>query len=166
MHQVLVPIDSDSDRALAQVSFVTALPMRPEQVTIVLAHAVANDGRGPEDDPIAALGSLFQWQPTQEAATEAQADQKPEPHRISSVLEAAKHLDESGYEFSVEEISHPVDEGIVSLAAELDVDHIVMGGRKRSPAGKVVFGSITHSVLTETDKPLTVTGDDHHVDAA
>jgi len=165
MHQILVPIDSDSDRALAQVSFVRSLPTSPDQLRIVLAHAVENDNRGPGDDPIAALGSLFQWQPQQEETNEPQVDQKPEPQKISSVLEAAEYLDEAGYEFSVEEISHPVEEGIVSLAAELDVDHIVMGGRKRSPAGKVVFGSVTHAVLTGTKKPLTVTGDAHHLDA-
>lgn len=47
-------------------------------------------------------------------------------------------------------------EAILSAAEEYDARYVVVGGRKRSPAGKALFGSVTQSVLLNTDVP-TVT---------
>ena len=63
-----------------------------------------------------------------------------------------------GFETSVRETGNPPAEGIVTLAEDVDADQIVTGGRKRSPAGKAIFGSVTQSVLLDTDRPVTVTG--------
>jgi nucleotide-binding universal stress UspA family protein len=49
------------------------------------------------------------------------------------------------------------DADIVAVADGNDVDAIVMSGRKRSPVGKAIFGSITQSVILETDRPVVVT---------
>lgn len=48
----------------------------------------------------------------------------------------------------------PADE-ILAVADEIDADSIVMSERQRSPAGKVLFGSITRSVLISTERPVT-----------
>jgi len=37
-------------------------------------------------------------------------------------------------------------------------DLLVMGGRKRSRAGKMLFGSTTQSVLFGTDYPVAIVG--------
>lgn len=49
---------------------------------------------------------------------------------------------------------------IVDVAEEISADQIVMGNRKRSPAGKALFGSVTQSVLLDTDRPVTVVSED------
>lgn len=47
-------------------------------------------------------------------------------------------------------------EKIIEVADEIEADQIVMSGRKQTPVGKVMFGSVTQSVLLNTDVPVTV----------
>jgi nucleotide-binding universal stress UspA family protein len=49
-------------------------------------------------------------------------------------------------------------EAIRRVADEVDADCIVLGGRKRSGLGSLLFGSVTRSVTLATDRPVTVTG--------
>lgn len=52
-------------------------------------------------------------------------------------------------------------EEIVTVAEELDARYVVVGGRRRSPVGKAVFGSTTQTVLLEADCPVvTVMADE------
>lgn len=43
---------------------------------------------------------------------------------------------------------------IVQYANEQDASYVVIGGRKRSPAGKAIFGSTTQSVLLNSTRPV------------
>lgn len=57
-------------------------------------------------------------------------------------------------------VGNPVEE-ILDHAAEADSQFIVIGGRKRSPTGKAIFGSATQSILLESDGPVvTVMSED------
>jgi nucleotide-binding universal stress UspA family protein len=44
-------------------------------------------------------------------------------------------------------VSEFVGETIVAVAHEVNADHLVIGGRKRTPAGNVVFGRTAQHVL-------------------
>jgi len=51
-------------------------------------------------------------------------------------------------------------EDIKSVAGEVDARFVVIGGRKRSPTGKALFGSETQSILLNADRPIvTVMGE-------
>ena len=48
---------------------------------------------------------------------------------------------------------------ILDTADEVDADLIALAGRrKRSPAGKALFGSTTQAVILETDRSVLVAG--------
>ena len=78
--------------------------------------------------------------------------------RIQSVRRARDHLQDHGVETIVRDDSGDTTDDIIQEAEEYDVDAIVLGGRKRSPAGKAIFGSVTQSVILNTDRPVVVTG--------
>jgi len=44
---------------------------------------------------------------------------------------------------------------LVELAAEVEADLVIVGGRKRSPAGKAAFGSTAQKVLLTAHCPVT-----------
>lgn len=50
-------------------------------------------------------------------------------------------------------VGEPVDE-ILAEAEERDARFLVLGGRKRTPVGKAVFGSVTQSVMLNAELPV------------
>lgn len=50
-------------------------------------------------------------------------------------------------------VGNPVDT-ILDEARRIDANYLVIGGRKRTPVGKAVFGSKTQSILLRTDLPV------------
>lgn len=43
---------------------------------------------------------------------------------------------------------------VVEYADEVDARYVVVGGRVRSPTGKALFGSVTQSILLNTERPV------------
>ena len=43
---------------------------------------------------------------------------------------------------------------ILRYASENGAEYVVVGGRKRSPVGKALFGSVTQSVLLNAERPV------------
>ncbi len=137
MHRVLIPVDTNEDRAIAQARYVTSLPDASESVEAYLLFIFTDDS---EDLP-------------------KDFKQFKSASRIGSVRRAQEHLEDHDIDVTVLEGSGDVEEGdILARADEYDVDAIVLGGRKRSPVGKAVFGSVTQSVILNTDLPVVVTG--------
>lgn len=134
MYHVLVPMDTDEDRALAQARYVAGLPDAAESVTATVLFVF-----GGEDVP-------EEW------------DRFKSATRIGAVRHAIEYLEEHDVEAEVIDESGDTAEFILREAEERDVDAVVLGGRKRSPAGKAIFGSVTQSVILNTDLPVVVTG--------
>lgn len=45
-------------------------------------------------------------------------------------------------------------QSVVDYVADQDTEYVVVGGRKRSPVGKAIFGSVSQSVLLNVDAPV------------
>ncbi|WP_148413145.1 universal stress protein [Haloferax sp. KTX1] len=128
MYHVVIGIDDDADHALACVEEVAKLPGDPGEKEVTLIHSFTDNPSG------------------------ASATQ------IHSVRTAGEFLEDRGIEYDVNESSGDPAEVIIEFADEEDADLIVTAGRKRSPAGKALFGSVTQTVILNSDRPVMVTG--------
>lgn len=64
-----------------------------------------------------------------------------------------KSVDDIGKTSYRGRVGDPSEE-IMDVAGREDSRYLVIGGRKRSPVGKAIFGSVTQSVLLEADRPV------------
>lgn len=54
---------------------------------------------------------------------------------------------------TVGRVGDPVDH-VHAVTQDIDARYVVIGGRKRSPTGKAIFGSQTQSILLNADRPV------------
>ncbi|WP_408960199.1 universal stress protein [Natrinema sp. 74] len=50
-----------------------------------------------------------------------------------------------------------IPDDVVQIAEEENCEHVFVSGKKRSPAGKAVFGDVAQSIILQFDGPVTVT---------
>ncbi|QSG01520.1 universal stress protein [Natranaeroarchaeum sulfidigenes] len=130
MYEILMPIDTSESRGRKQAAFVTALPGASESIHVSLLYVFDDENK---------------------AETTA-------PRQLSGGNAAFKRLREANVGIEqVSRIGKPAEQ-IVSVAEELDADLLVLGGRKHSPGRSALFGSVTQSVIRQTERPVTVTG--------
>lgn len=129
--RVLVPIDDDEERAVAQARTAASLPGADRDIEVTLLH-VDDDTSEDEQRSIRLLGSGKR---------------------------AIEELDDHGV--SVEPLVRSGDPaaGILDAAEDIGADLIIVGGRKRSPLGSALFGSVSQAVVRDADRPVTITGD-------
>lgn len=130
MFRILVGLDIDEDRARAQASTIESLPGSTDEITAILAH-------------------VFQENPEGRSV-----------QQLAGVRHAATAFDEGGVDYEYYETSGDPASELIAAADEMDVDMICLAGRKRTPTGKVLFGSVTQSVILGTDRPVVTVSPD------
>lgn len=119
----------------------------PTDATVVLAHAFG------EDDFRSVLDRL-NYDPTGEIDPDEVAG------RHATVRRLAATLAEAGVGYEVRGVVGESGKTIVGVAEEVGADQLIVGGRRRSPTGKAVFGSTAQEVLLAAPCPTTfVRGD-------
>jgi len=126
MFTFVAGIDADEARALAQAETIAEMPLEADSTKVVLLHSF-------------------------EEKTKGSTVEQVKPVRI-----ARSRLEEAGIEVEVEGYGGNAAKAILNVAAEHDADQIVLAGRKRTPTGKVLFGSVTQSVILDTERPVLV----------
>ncbi|QLG29600.1 universal stress protein (plasmid) [Halorarum halophilum] len=53
-------------------------------------------------------------------------------------------------------VGDPADE-VLAEAADIDPEFLAVGGRRRSPVGKAIFGSVTQEILLSAECPVVTT---------
>jgi nucleotide-binding universal stress UspA family protein len=126
MYEIVVGVDENEDRAQAIGRELLNLPGEPEELHATLVHAF-------EDNP--------------SGASVAQ---------VGAVKHLKATLEEAGVTVELEEAGAEPAETIMTFAREEDADLIAVAGRKRTPTGKVLFGSVTQAIILGTNKPVLV----------
>lgn len=131
MSKILFAIDDDKERVGRQIqTIISDLPMRREDISVTVLHVFTDNPAG---------ASIAQFQTARFAEDE---------------LKAA--------DIDVELVGRSGDPPaeIIGCADETGADLICLAGRKRSPTGKALFGSVTQDVILTTELPVLIAGDD------
>jgi nucleotide-binding universal stress UspA family protein len=129
MYQIVMAVDENESRALAEADTVLGLPRDPSDLHVTILHDFTNNPAG---------ASVTQ---------------------VASVRRARDRLEDAGVEVDLAESSGDPADAIIETADELDADLIVLAARKRSPTGKAIFGSVTQTVILDTNRPVLVCRD-------
>lgn len=137
MYRVLVAIDTEMKAPERIAEAVTSLPAAESDVEATLLNVFEEfNVTGPESGTV---------------DSDEMYDAEEFPETVSIVRE---HLADAGVSVTAVRRHGDTTDEVLAEADETDADLVVIGGRKRSPVGKAMFGSVAQSVLLGTDRPV------------
>ena len=134
------PEDAERTKRLAEETIDVA---GPTGATVFLAHVFTKDEYQDATDNLD-----FDM-----AASEVTPNDVAQRH--GTVRSLTREMDAADVDYQVRGEVGAHGERIVDLAEIVDADRVVVGGRKRSPAGKAVFGSTAQEVMLSSPCPVT-----------
>jgi nucleotide-binding universal stress UspA family protein len=144
MYKIVIPIDEDESRAMSAVEFVTELGNE------------SGLGADPDNISVSIINVFEKFKAIDDGGNVQSGDLYDEDKFPDSVLAARDHLVEADVAVDIERRHGDPDDEIIEYAESIDADTIIIPGRKRSPVGKALFGSVTQHVILHTDLPVTI----------
>lgn len=129
MANIVQAVDDEVDRSLEQAQAILEFPVDTSSIEVTIVHAF--DYQRPDD----------------------------EVTNLESVQEVASLYDDHGVSYEIEGQQAEPTELVLEVAASVDADLISVGGRKRTPVGKALFGSVAQQIILGTDLPVLVAGE-------
>lgn len=142
---VLVAVDTDESSEIDELAETVMDIAGPAGATVVLGHVFSTEAY--ED-----ARERLQFDPDSEVTPSVVAE------RNVSIREFRETLSEAGVTATVQgRLGDGSDDGdrLAALAAEIEADLAIIGGRGRTPAGKAVFGSTAQTLMLNADCPVT-----------
>lgn len=130
---------SDKDRAEALAEAVVEVG-KPSDADIVLAHVFTD-------------AEFAQTAERLDFGGAADPDEVAKRHQTVRTMTGL--FDDAGVSYSIRGAVGEHAEEIIDLAQDVEADRVVVGGRKRSPTGKAVFGSTAQAVMLDAPCPVT-----------
>lgn len=115
----------------------------PTGATVYLVHVFTHDE----------YNELMREVDADPTAQDVSPDDLANRHR--DVRTPASRLEERGIEYEIRGVVGYPNREVVEIAADLGVDMLFIGGKRRSPTGKAVFGDYAQQVLLNADCPVT-----------
>jgi len=144
MHQIVIPVDEDEMRATNAAEFV--IEMLNESKLDV----------DPANISVSVINVFKEFNAIDDGGNVKSKDLYDEDELSEPMVTVRDLLVEADISVNLERRhGDPADE-IVEYAASIDADVIVLSGRKRSPVGKAMFGSVTQDVILDSDRPITI----------
>ena len=134
MYRALLAADGQVDRVMKQAEAIAALPHAAEAVSVLVLNVYEDTSTDVSSEMLA-------------------------PDRVNAVSEAVDYLEAEGISVEAQRVAGDPAQTIIGVADEIDADGVFIGGAKRSPAGKALFGSVTQQVILNGSRPTTVTID-------
>ncbi|MFB6092708.1 MAG: universal stress protein [Haloquadratum sp.] len=130
--EILVPVDTNVERARRQAEYVAGLPNAEENAEATVMYVF------PHQDYKGAPTHTFD--------------------EVDAAVEAADALESAGVPVERTAVGGEVVPTILDAAEDRGVNSIAMGGRKRSGVQKVLLGSTAMDVLLSAERPITLCG--------
>ncbi|WP_255191976.1 universal stress protein [Natronobeatus ordinarius] len=137
MYTVLMAVDSNEDMASRLAEAIASLPCSATDVDVVILNVFKE----------------FEVRDDSIVDSDEHYDPSDYPESVSTAVEILENAD---VPITTRREHGDPAELITAVAEEINADCIALGGRKRSPTGKVLFGSVTQSVMLSADRPVHV----------
>lgn len=143
MYRLLVPVDIDKTRARAQIDTILDMPHPANSIHVDVLHVFEQI-----DLPTEEAGEGFIDELHRDFT-----DMREPPQAVDTAITG---LQDAGVDVTSHLVTGKPAQAILMAADELDIDALVLGVRRQSPVGKVLFGSVVQAVILDSERPVIV----------